>query len=132
MARILVADPDDQQRAQVVDALRGAGHDVAEAVNVFGMVSALTAGGEVSAMTFDLVLSEMVFDDELALDVLRDISPRAPGLKFAVLTHCAPEDSVAIDAMVRAFGGLGVVPKSLAETDLLAMTNGLVHIGGPH
>jgi two-component system cell cycle response regulator CpdR len=83
MARILLAEDDDDMRRFLARALERAGHEVtafAEGVSAFE---------ELKAAVFDLLLTDIVMPEMDGIELARRAAARDPGLKIMFITGFA-------------------------------------------
>jgi two-component system response regulator HydG len=110
MAKILVVDDQRNMRSTLSLMLRGAGHDVTEAVD--GEQACAFVDGD----AFDLVLTDLRMAGKDGLDVLRHVKDVAPMTEVLVMTAYGTIET-AVEAM-RA-GAYDYIQKPFAEEELL-------------
>ncbi|GAB4205544.1 MAG: sigma-54 dependent transcriptional regulator [Sandaracinaceae bacterium] len=110
MAKILVVDDQRNMRTTLTLMLRGAGHEVSEAVD--GEEACTRVDGD----TFDLVLTDLRMAGKDGLDVLRHVKEVAPLTEVLVMTAYGTIES-AVEAM--RIGAYDYIQKPFAEEELL-------------
>ena len=110
MAKILVVDDQRNMRSTLSLMLRGAGHDVTEAVD------GEQACGFVDGDAFDLVLTDLRMAGKDGLDVLRHVKDVAPMTEVLVMTAYGTIET-AVEAMRN--GAYDYIQKPFAEEELL-------------
>ena len=110
MAKILVVDDQRNMRSTLSLMLRGAGHDVTEAVD--GEQACAFVDGD----AFDLVLTDLRMAGKDGLDVLRHVKDLAPMTEVLVMTAYGTIET-AVEAMRN--GAYDYIQKPFAEEELL-------------
>ena len=110
IAKILVVDDQRNMRSTLSLTLRGAGHDVTEAID------GEQACGFVDGDAFDLVLTDLRMAGKDGLDVLRHVKDLAPMTEVLVMTAYGTIET-AVEAMRN--GAYDYIQKPFAEEELL-------------
>jgi DNA-binding response OmpR family regulator len=113
MARILLAEDDDNVRAFVARALQHAGHDVVVAAD--GGIAAEIADSEAGA--FDLLLSDIKMPVMDGIALALQVAPRFPKMLIVLMTGFADQRERAhgLDALI-----YDVIAKPFSLADLIA------------
>ena len=99
MAKILLAEDDDDMRNFLVKALQKAGHEV------ISFAEGLSAFEEIKQTNFDLLLTDIVMPEMDGIELARRASELDPGLKIMFITGFAavalhPDSKAPKDAKV--------------------------------
>ena len=111
MARILLAEDDEDMRRFLVKALVKAGHDVAS------FSEGLSAFEELKGAAFDLLLTDIVMPEMDGIELARRAAELDPGLKIMFITGFA---AVALHPDSRAPKEAKVLSKPFHLRDLVA------------
>jgi two-component system, cell cycle response regulator CpdR len=117
MARILLAEDDDDLRRFLVKALEKAGH----AVKAFG--EGASAFEEIKQENFDLLLTDIVMPEMDGIELARRAAELDPGLKIMFITGFA---AVALNPDSRAPKDAKVLSKPFHLRDLVNEVNRLM------
>jgi len=111
MARILLAEDDEDMRRFLVKALVKAGHDVSS------FAEGLSAFEELKGASFDLLLTDIVMPEMDGIELARRAAELDPGLKIMFITGFA---AVALHPDSRAPKEAKVLSKPFHLRDLVA------------
>ncbi|HEY7749682.1 MAG TPA: response regulator [Aestuariivirgaceae bacterium] len=117
MARILLAEDDDDMRRFLVRALERAGHDVTS------FAEGASAFEEVKQATFDLLLTDIVMPEMDGIELARRAAELDPALKIMFITGFA---AVALNPDSRAPKDAKVLSKPFHLRDLVAEVERMV------
>ena len=117
MAKILLAEDDDDMRRFLVRALEKAGHDVTS------FAEGASAFEEVKQATFDLLLTDIVMPEMDGIELARRAAELDPGLKIMFITGFA---AVALNPDSRAPKDAKVLSKPFHLRDLVAEVERMV------
>lgn len=117
MARILLAEDDDDMRRFLVRALEKAGHDVTS------FAEGASAFEEVKQATFDLLLTDIVMPEMDGIELARRAAELDPRLKIMFITGFA---AVALNPDSRAPKDAKVLSKPFHLRDLVAEVERMV------
>lgn len=117
MARILLAEDDDDMRRFLVRALEKAGHDVTS------FAEGASAFEEVKQATFDLLLTDIVMPEMDGIELARRAAELDPSLKIMFITGFA---AVALNPDSRAPKDAKVLSKPFHLRDLVAEVERMV------
>ena len=117
MARILLAEDDEDLRRFLVNALEKAGH----AVTSFG--EGASAFEEIKQVTFDLLLTDIVMPEMDGIELARRAAELDPALKFMFITGFA---AVALNPDSKAPKDAKVLSKPFHLRDLVNEVNRLM------
>jgi len=117
VARILLAEDDDDMRRFLVRALEKAGHDVTS------FAEGASAFEEVKQATFDLLLTDIVMPEMDGIELARRAAELDPGLKIMFITGFA---AVALNPDSRAPKDAKVLSKPFHLRDLVAEVERMV------
>ena len=117
MAKILLAEDDDDMRRFLVRALEKAGHDVTS------FSEGASAFEEVKQATFDLLLTDIVMPEMDGIELARRAAELDPGLKIMFITGFA---AVALNPDSRAPKDAKVLSKPFHLRDLVAEVERMV------
>lgn len=117
MAKILLAEDDDDMRRFLVRALEKAGHDVTS------FAEGASAYEEVKQATFDLLLTDIVMPEMDGIELARRAAELDPSLKIMFITGFA---AVALNPDSRAPKDAKVLSKPFHLRDLVAEVERMV------
>ena len=117
MAKILLAEDDDDMRRFLVRALEKAGHDVTS------FAEGASAYEEVKQATFDLLLTDIVMPEMDGIELARRAAELDPSLKIMFITGLA---AVALNPDSRAPKDAKVLSKPFHLRDLVAEVERMV------
>jgi two-component system, cell cycle response regulator CpdR len=117
VARILLAEDDDDMRRFLVRALEKAGHDVTS------FAEGASAFEEVKQATFDLLLTDIVMPEMDGIELARRAAELDPSLKIMFITGFA---AVALNPDSRAPKDAKVLSKPFHLRDLVAEVERMV------
>jgi len=117
VAKILLAEDDDDMRRFLVRALEKAGHDVTS------FAEGASAFEEVKQATFDLLLTDIVMPEMDGIELARRAAELDPGLKIMFITGFA---AVALNPDSRAPKDAKVLSKPFHLRDLVAEVERMV------
>jgi two-component system cell cycle response regulator CpdR len=117
VAKILLAEDDDDMRRFLVRALEKAGHDVTS------FAEGASAYEEVKQATFDLLLTDIVMPEMDGIELARRAAELDPGLKIMFITGFA---AVALNPDSRAPKDAKVLSKPFHLRDLVAEVERMV------
>jgi two-component system cell cycle response regulator CpdR len=117
VARILLAEDDDDMRRFLVRALERAGHDVTS------FAEGASAFEEVKQATFDLLLTDIVMPEMDGIELARRAAELDPALKIMFITGFA---AVALNPDSRAPKDAKVLSKPFHLRDLVAEVERMV------
>ena len=113
MAKILAVDDSASMRQMVTFTLKGAGHDVVEAVD------GVDALGKAKSASFDLVVSDVNMPNMDGITLIAELR-KLPAFKFTPMLMLTTESSADKKSQGKAAGATGWIVKPFNPDQLLA------------
>jgi DNA-binding response OmpR family regulator len=120
MARILIAEDDDNIRSIVRKILEGEGHEVETAGNGIEALSCACA------KPFDLLVTDILMPEKTGIDLITELRASLPDLKILAMSAGGRIDATHYLRTARELGANETLIKPFNKEELLAAVNSLL------